>query len=49
MVKMVTDFTMAAAAGASLITVFSRHNLLQAPQQSPRLCVLIQKPGFCLS
>lgn len=32
--EMVTDLTMAALAGASVITVFSRHNLLQAMQQS---------------
>lgn len=32
--EMVTDLTMAALAGASIITVFSRHNLLQAKQQS---------------
>lgn len=32
--EMVTDLTMAALAGASIITVFSRYNLLQAKQQS---------------
>lgn len=32
--EMVTDLTMAALAGASVITVLSRHNLLQATLQS---------------
>lgn len=47
--EMVTDLTMAALAGARIITVFSRHNLLITGYTAePVFCILIKKPGFCL-